>query len=102
MAYIDNIPARCMLVDAPALDPIVSVWLNDGGGKGRVILQCYGDAWTAYWGAMGLRTLEEFFIYCDVEYLTARFRPKKKDDAYLKRIVTAVRESMKQVLIDER
>ncbi|SEO76936.1 hypothetical protein SAMN02800692_2028 [Luteibacter sp. UNC138MFCol5.1] len=98
---IDKMPVRCMRIHAPRLDPVVVVWINEELGKGRVIVQCYDQAWTAYWGAMGNCTLEQFFLACDVDYLTGRFGPKRKDESYLERIVTAIREALKSQQVPE-
>lgn len=51
------------------LDPI-RVTLDDiAPGKGRICIECYGKAWASYWGAMGNRTIAQFFIDCDNGYL---------------------------------
>jgi hypothetical protein len=36
-----------------ALDPVLVILQDFGGGRGRLTLECYGQAWSAYWGAMG-------------------------------------------------
>lgn len=82
------------------LDPI-RVHLHDfGPGKGRITIECYGQSWSACWGAMGEdRTVGQFFQLCDSDYLiqnlTQGRRLPKKDEAYLSRIVKAVQEALK-------
>jgi hypothetical protein len=57
------------LTKLKALDPI-QVTLDDiEKGKGRIIITCYGSAWTSYWGGMSDRTISEFFCDCDEHYL---------------------------------
>ena len=51
------------------LDPI-TVFLEDHGqGRGEITIKCYGESWTAYWGAMGDNTIIEFFCDCDEHYI---------------------------------
>lgn len=70
--------------EAPGLDPIQVVVNNLGGstdessGKGQISIACYGKAWTAYWGGMGKRTLEQFFLDCNVHYLANRLSADDK------------------------
>lgn len=53
------------------LDP-VSVILEDyEQGKGKIIIECYGQSWSAYWGSMG-RTIAEFFCRCDQHYIAGK------------------------------
>jgi len=51
------------------LDP-VDVFLEDmEPSKGSVTIKCYGQAWTAYWGAMGGRGVAQFLNDCNEEYI---------------------------------
>lgn len=52
------------------LDPIFCYFEDFEPGAGRVTIACYGDAWTAAWGAMGARTVRQFVAECDSYYLT--------------------------------
>jgi len=48
----------------------VSVYLEDFGiGQGKIIITCDGEVWQCYWGAMGGRTITEFFSQCSTDYL---------------------------------
>jgi hypothetical protein len=80
--------------DAKALDPIRVIMQDIGPRQGRLIVECFGQAWSAYWGGMGDRTLREFLISCNASYiankLTPPYRLKKSDEAYLMRVVEAV------------
>ena len=89
------------IFDAPALDPI-TVLLQDFGGKGRITIECYGKAWTTYFGAYGEGTLPSFVAQCNMSYLLNRFLPTnlgvkalKQESAYLQRILAAVKEVFK-------
>ncbi len=86
------------LESSHALDPIHVFWLNVTPGEGYVTIICYGTAWTAYFGGMSGRSIQEFFRMADVGYLVNKLgpvKPTKKEEAYLKRVVEAVKESVK-------
>lgn len=44
-------------------------------GKGKIIITCFGKAWTAYWGGMNGGTVSEFIRRCDNDYLMGYFAP---------------------------
>ncbi len=91
-------------VDAQrGLDQISVYFENFEKGAGKVIIHCYDMAWTAYWGAMGDKSIQQFFMGCDAGYLTDRLtsgqfysRAKYHDD-YMTRIVTAIHTHMKNL-----
>jgi hypothetical protein len=86
------------IISAPALDPIQVFWVDSGPSAGSVTITCYGSAWTAYFGAMGGRTIREFFADADTGYLTTKLgitpqlKQGKRHDAYLGRIIDAIKE----------
>lgn len=60
---------KLVLSGLDRIDPI-SVFAEDyGKGRGRITITCYGKAWTSFWGAMGDRTISQFFCSCDEHYL---------------------------------
>lgn len=87
-------------VKAPALDPITYVLQDFGPGQGKLIIECYGQAWSAFWGAMGKRSLRDFLKDCDVPYITncllrgAYLKQNKLHAAYLQRIVLVVQAAI--------
>ncbi len=91
-----------MIYDAPALDPIMVMTSDLGPGQGRIIIECYGVAWSGYWGAMGNRTVREFFMEASTDYLLgvlsrASDRRRGASD-YLSRIIEAVRLALRNSL----
>lgn len=101
-------PVCWKITDAKALDPIHVFWLDVAPGAGYVTIICYGLAWTAYFGAMDGRTIREFFADCDTGYLLSALgiRPmhlknNKRNEAYLGRIIDAVKEAVKKGLYPE-
>lgn len=64
------------------LDPI-TVFLEDiAHRQGKIIIECYGQSWSAYWGGMGERTIAEFFCSTDEHYLAGKLSnvPSEIDD----------------------
>lgn len=90
------------ITDAARLDP-VGIFVEDiEPGKGSITVTCYGRAWTAYWGSMGDRTVQQFMASCGVDYLLGCFgtrlelsvKNQRAEDGYLRRILETVKEAM--------
>lgn len=85
-----------------SLDIITVFWQDFGVGQGNVTIICWGAAWTCYFGGMGGNTIREFFSNADVGYLvnklgnTQWLKASKKHDAYLGRLIVAVKQSLKE------
>jgi hypothetical protein len=83
---------------AQSLDEITIFFQDFELGKGRMVLECYGEAWAAYWGSMGDKTIREFVQAAGPEYLfnkLSRPRQSKATDKYLRRIVEALKVDLK-------
>ena len=52
-----------------ALDPITLYIENIEPSKGKIVIECFGKSWSAYWGGMGDKTIESFFSSCGDDYL---------------------------------
>lgn len=82
------------------LDPI-TVLLRDFGGSGQVIVECYGAAWSCWFGAIGGDTLRQFLVDCDEFYLAGKLgcvthrSTTKREESYLKHICRAVIAALK-------
>lgn len=91
------------ITDVKGLDP-VTVFLRDiEPGKGQIIIECYCDAWAAYWGAMGKETVAEFVASATIDYVVNRLQSDKHKQAkgyrdYLTRIVDTVRMALRDRL----
>lgn len=91
-----TVPAR------PGLDDVYVYFDDIGPGAGRVILVCWDMAYTGYWGAMGDRTVREFFDGCGEDYLMGNllgrhYKAGVVDRSYLQRIVSAVKNHLKEM-----
>ena len=80
-----------------ALDPITVIFQDLEPRKGRIIVLCYGEAWTAYWNAMPQETVREFVVNMDAAYLENKLtsqRDTKKWQKYLGRIVANIKAEL--------
>ncbi|MGP4843359.1 hypothetical protein ACTXGQ_04440 [Marinobacter sp. 1Y8] len=51
------------------LDPVTVILEDFELGKGKIIIECFGDSWSAFWLAMGKRDIATFFCRCDEHYI---------------------------------
>jgi hypothetical protein len=91
---------RIANIDSIGLDPICVFWQDVGPGQGYCTITCYGAAWTVYFGGMNGRTIRQFFAEAGTDYLvtkmgiTPHLKQTKRDNAYLTRIINAVKQSL--------
>lgn len=60
---------KLALTEVKGLDTISVILEDIGPRQGKINIECYGEAWSSYWGGMGNRTIAEFFCSCDEHYL---------------------------------
>ena len=65
-----------VLTDITSLDPITIYINNICKGKGKITIECYGRAWTNYWGGMGDQSIQEFFCGANNDYILGKFLSK--------------------------
>ena len=83
------------------LDPITVYIEQYRPGSSRITVQCYAQAWTAYWGSHGDNPVEQFVCSCDVGYVADALRwgqqglmtklQDKHQQRYVERIVSAIK-----------
>lgn len=100
---IENPKAETFTIFEPGhnLDPITVTLQDRGGGCGRLLVECFGWAWSNYWGAMGNRDLRAFLIDCGGDYVTTKLinhqrRATKSEEKYLARVVDAVLTALRE------
>lgn len=90
---------KLYITGAKALDPITVYFEDISNREGMATIVCYGKSWNGYWGCMGDGVkVKDFFVSCDTGYIVNRIshdRSTKKDDAYLGRIIEAVKAALK-------
>ena len=51
----------------------ITVYVTDYKlGQGKIVIECFNEVWSYYWGAMGDCNLTEFFISADNDYLLGK------------------------------
>jgi len=82
------------------LDPI-TVILRDFGGQGQIVVECYGAAWSHWFGVIGEITLRQFISGCDEYYLATKLcsstvrKTTKREEAYVQDVSKAIIQAMK-------
>jgi len=88
---------KMQITEAERLD-LINVYFEDvEPGKGRIIIECYGEVWCSWWGAMSGRSVMEFVSDCNCDYIIGKMiskRPGSIEYKYLMRILTAVKEAI--------
>jgi hypothetical protein len=92
--------------DHPSLDPVTTVLIDTAPGKGQLIVECFGMAWSSTWPAMGEGyDVARFVRSTDVDYLVSNLMHGRRqfitnrhamqhEEKYLERIVQAVKEAL--------
>lgn len=64
---------KLRISDVPDMD-LINAYLEDfHPGAGRIVIECYGKAWSAYWSHMGeWKTIRSFFVGCNPPYLMGK------------------------------
>lgn len=70
MNWTESTVTKLLIKDVPRLDPVTVYIENFELGRGKLTIEVFGDSWSAGWGAMGKRTLEEFVLSTDNHYLS--------------------------------
>jgi len=66
---------KLYVTDVSNLDP-VTIYLEDNPPhRGKITIECYGKAWSYYWGNIGAKSIMDFFVNCDNHYLSEKFDP---------------------------
>lgn len=87
---------------APGLDPIRVIVEDLEPGRGRITISCYDMAWTGFWGAMGGRTIRDFFMDCGSDYLAGNMgcgsglKQGARERTYLIRVIEAVQRAFRE------
>lgn len=58
------------------LDPVTVILEDLEPRRGKIIIECYGKSWSAYWGGMGDRSIAQFFADCSTGYLIGNLDPQ--------------------------
>jgi len=68
---------KIQITDIKGLDTTNVILEDFNHGQGKITIECFGKAWTAYWNAMGKNnTIDKFFCDCDNNYLSEKLDPQ--------------------------
>jgi hypothetical protein len=95
-------PTIFTIKDLPDLDEITVVLLDFAPGRGRVVIECFGKAWGAYWSNMQGLCLREFLVSSELDYLIKAFlspfpRNTEEEREYLGRILVNVQAALRHL-----
>lgn len=85
---------KLVITDIPRLDPITVFAEDIGPRQGKIVIECYGRSWSAYWGGMGERCIAEFFCSCSVDYIAGRMGEVQSDITDSKAIADGARRQI--------
>jgi len=79
LSKVQKLSLTDLMGEPHKLDP-VSVILEDfGTGKGKIIIECFGQSWSSFWPAMGERDIAAFFCRCDEHYIAKNLSGVRSD-----------------------
>jgi hypothetical protein len=61
-----------VLSDLDRLDLVTAYVTNYAAGEGKIVIECYGRSWAAYWGGMTGLTLQKFLLTCNNDYILGK------------------------------
>jgi len=94
---VERSPARVLRIsEVTGLDTITVLLEDVKPGHGRFVIECWGKSWSAYWGAMGSRSLKDFILQAPAEYVEDCLLNCDSSRNYLFRIMQAVRDALRQ------
>lgn len=72
MKIEDTFVRQIKITEVEGLDPVRVMIEEYDRGQAKVIIECYGQSWSSFWGSMG-GNLKEFFTRTNVGYLANCF-----------------------------
>ena len=92
--------ARKIVIADIELDP-VTLYLEDlGEARGKATITCCDDSWSYYWNAMGKRSIAEFLLQADNDYLARKF--SRGISSRIADMDALAKEAQKEVLAQRR
>ena len=72
MIVQESLVKKLYITELDRLDPVTILVEDYGDGRSEVIIKCYDQSWTSYWGSMG-GSVKYFFSRVNVNYLVNCF-----------------------------
>ncbi|BCE02954.1 hypothetical protein [Marinicellulosiphila megalodicopiae] len=100
MNIVDTAIRSLKITGVERLDP-VSVYIEGYvQGKGKLTVECFGKSWSAFWGAIGKKTVEEFILSSDICYLANSLWDHSKEQ--YEDDLTGVTQYVRKTIIERR
>lgn len=71
---------KLRLTELEKLDPVTVILEDMGPGRGKIIIESFGQSWASFWPAMGSRSIAQFFVSCDQHYLAGNLAGSIRDE----------------------
>ncbi|WMC11708.1 hypothetical protein PU634_04915 [Oceanimonas pelagia] len=71
---------KLRLTELEKLDPVTVILEDMGPGRGKIIIESFGQSWASFWPAMGSRNIAQFFVSCDEHYLAGNLAGSIRDE----------------------
>lgn len=99
---ITDISVRSFVIkDVKGVDPILVIMYDVSPGKGYLIVECFGECWSCYWGGMGEGyDVARFVAEAGMDYLGSKmqsaFDNRRHRIQYLRKVLGVVQEALKE------
>ena len=75
MKITEGVVEKIVLSGLENLDPITLFIEDLGDNRGKLTVECYGEAWSAFWNSMGCSQVLVFLKGCNVDYIANKLFP---------------------------
>lgn len=73
MKVSESTVTKMLISGADGLDSISAYFEDFGAAQGKFIIECCGESWSHYWGAMWAEhNVRQFFLRCGEDYLAGK------------------------------
>jgi len=69
MKIVKSTVIKIKATELQDLDPVTLYIENIEPSKGKIVIECFGKSWSAYWGGMGEMSIEEFVATSGNDYI---------------------------------
>ncbi len=84
------------LSNLKALDPVFFTLENFGSGQGKITIDCYGKAWSGYFGSMGTDCIADFLSGCDEFYVAGKLSDESSSIVDYDKLSEVIGESVER------
>jgi len=78
MKIKETLVRKLVLTELDDLDPITMILEDYGPGRGKLTVECFGDAWSAFWPAIGQCDVARFVARASTDYIASKLSNVRK------------------------